>query len=385
VASFFREQTVPIPERTPEEYLSELSRELRRRLPDAETAEIVAEAESHLQERIDDSVASGVTKSEAVWEALVDFGTPALFARRTADGMTDSRVASISRRGLQVLAGMMFALAASFAMRNSYSPFLLLMLYQVDTLSPELRNLVFVIVIVVFAFLGLAFSGGRTNTRYLLGCGAVVLALSCIGTGMHKAMLPSGQWADRRQLQNNLKHERCSLAELREEEHLLRLGIVAYSAASPQAITGTLKQVNRYIVPIATKITIQGTAHDLTYGSAFRPIARYTGQGNSFNIWYRPEKFDTVLSYKEARARWEKFSPRWLQKTIIHRRDAQERLRQYEWLAQQPQQFRLDLMGTDDLWSLPFTTVLLLMDGAAASMGRRFLLIRRRRRRKQAV
>ena len=372
--NFVRRQTAPIAETSIENYLYELSRELRRRLPGAETREILAETEAHLHDQAEDRMASGVAESDAIRDAIRGFGRPEAFAHHAANGITDSRSAFLSRIGLRMMAGAAVVLAISFTFfigDSSLVPLYLNLLAHDQ--ESALRYLVLGSYAFLLSFLSLAFFSRRVSKKYLLGCGAVLLASSVIAAGLYRSVLPSGQWADRRQLPNALRYERQTITMLNADIRLLRAGTAAYGSGSSPTITGTLKQGDRYIVPGASQITLYGITHDLTATeSAFRPIARYEVQGaSSFRVWYGKDEYDTVASYQEARARWEKYSPKWLWKSVQQQQEAKERLRQYEVLAQQAPSFRLDCLWWDDLCSVPFTSMI--------------VLISRRRRRNQTA
>ncbi len=386
--SFFRRQTAPTAETSIENYLGELSHELRWRLPEADTAEVVAEIKAHLQDQIDDRVTLGMPESDAVREAILGFGSPRAFARHTADGMTASHMASRSCIGLRIQAGIVIVLAASFTLSigdSSLVPLYLNLLAH-DQAS-VLRCLEFGTCAFLLAFLSLAFLSRRASTKYLLGCGAVLLASSVMAVGLYRSVLPDGQWADSRQLSNVLRYERHRITALGEDISLLRSGIAVYGSGSPRAIIGALKQGDRYIMPGATQITLYGITHDLTATeSAFHPIARYEAQGaSSFSVWYGKDKYATTASYGEARAQWEKYSTKWLWKSARQQQEARNRLRQYEALAQQAPSFRLDCLWWDDLWGIPFTAIIVLLDWLAASAGRHIALVNRRARRNQTA
>ena len=388
MVSFFRPRIVSTDEASAERYLGELSRELRRRLPDAETSEILTETEAHLHDQIEDQKVSGVAEAIAVREAIQGFGPPKVFARHAANGITNSRSASLSRIGLRIMAGGIFALAASFTLYSGSSPWLLSYLSSLSQDSVFLLHcLGYGTGIITLAFLVFAFSGRRANTRFLLGGGAVLLASSVMAVGLYKSALPSGQWVDRRQVPNCLEFGRRMVSGLEEENRLLRTGIAVYGTNSSPTIPGALKQGNRYIVPIPTQVTINGVTHDLTATeNAFRPIARYEAQGAStFRVRDGKNSYETVSSYEKARARWESDSQKWLNKSIRNEREERERLRQYEVLEQRTPSFRLDCLWWDDLWSVPFTAAVVLLDWLAASAGRHIALANRRRRRNQTA
>jgi len=351
-------------------YVSELTRRLRRQLPEAEATELAAETRAHLEDRVADLQINGMPAEQAQTIAVAGFGRTAIYARSLADAAVESAHSRLAHGVRRALFGTLFV---ALAVLMSAGP-------------PQRSLLLIAFPTLLVAAILCAVAARRPATASLLRYGAALLLVSIVAAGFSKTVRTNGQWADRRGFGQNRTYVTEALLPAQAEERLLQEGIAVYAdAARQRVVPPELRCGGGFIVPIPARYAVGAAQpYNLAQGcglSAFRPIL-ITPRRDGYTMHYSAEPYAAVASVAVAREAWRRYGRPWLQSRQADETRLQTELADYARIEAQPRQFLPELIWWDDLVAVPITATIVALDWLAAEAGRRlFLLLRRRKRR----
>jgi hypothetical protein len=361
------------------EYVDELSRQLRRRLPGAQANEIAEETESHLRDRVDELVRGGATTDAAHAAALAGFGPPAVYAEQVAASVVEtkwSRLADRLRRPLYAVVFVLPICSVVVDLDARYAGHLVL-LYEL-----------YGFVLALASALGCSIGSRRPAPSGLLAFGGVMLLGGIAFAAFDKTTLPnSSQLASRILAAQNIEYTQRAIGREQTQIRLLREGMAVYAAGTINGVPSDLRVGHSYLAPLdPTYVTADATRVYLPEQGVqpFQAIASVTSKttDRGLNIMVRClwGQESSVLTLQEARTRWRSAAPTWLLVSQQSIASEDRYLRNYQAVQSQPMQFRPDLITWDDLWIAPFTAILVALDAVAALLGRWAFLRRRQDR-----
>lgn len=371
-----------------DEYVSALTRGLRRHLPQDKAAEIAGEARAHLLDRADELTGCGVARHEAEAIATRGFGPVKHYTRAAIESAYGDRT---SRHFQQAVRLSLVCLWTLSVIRPLVSPNLWGTWFAM-TLLPGMMSAA------MLTFPLAAFAGRLPQTRTLTIYVASLAALSFLVSGLcyipYTSTAPiqisgiTNSWLAYEggpgQPRGDYSAQIATLDNhyVYQEIKLLREGIAAYASDAP--VPASLRFSGGYVVPRETGWEwCTKDSNALAFSHESQPQTHCPWDPISEATHALPLR--TVATRAEATRIWQKTGPQWLAgKEKVRQRAEQVRGILYR-ASHTPIGFNTGaatFYGTNMLWGLP---MILAIDFLMASLGRACWVLLRNRRRPHAA